>query len=222
VKAKKPGDPNQLPLLAKSVLRDGDALAGLQRLDRTVQSCVLCARHRTRELAFLGGGATAPLLVLLGEAPVGKSPTSPLGQRETLCLREVLQEVGIPEAQTWIGNAVACQGYGAPSPGELSKCLPHLEQALRLLHPAAILLLGGIAASQLLGVRRDLRYLRNQWFQWEGIPARVTWHPAMLAGLDARTIQVIRGELLTDMDILRQHLNLPVPVKPVPPDAPPF
>jgi len=43
-----------------------------------------------------------------------------------------------------------------------------------------IVALGRIAAHNLLGVSGPLSRLRRQWFQVQGIPTRVTYHPAAL------------------------------------------
>lgn len=141
----------------------------------------------------LGEGNPNAQLVLVGEAPGGQEERAkrpfvgPAGQ----ILNEALSEAGLSRDEVWITNIVKCRpvtpGVGGrlrnrtPTAVEVKRFLPWLLQELNIIDPVAIVVLGGTAASALLGRPVKMTRERGDWFTGpEDIPVMVTYHPAYL------------------------------------------
>jgi len=73
-------------------------------------------------------------------------------------------------------------GNRDPAPSEVKECLPYLERQIALLNPKLILVVGRIAAHNLLRTEAPLGSLRQRAHQFgvARIPLVVTYHPAYL------------------------------------------
>jgi DNA polymerase len=142
-----------------------------------------------------GVGNPRATLCLIGEAPAeyevkeGRPFAGPAGR----VLDEALAQAGIPRPSIWLTNVVKCRTMRvvngrrenrAPLAGELKLWLPLLEEELRIIHPRAIVCLGGTAAKAMLGKAFKLTEQRGQWFDGPN-DARVmaTFHPAYVLHL---------------------------------------
>lgn len=67
-----------------------------------------------------------------------------------------------------------------PQPEEVDQCLPYLVEQVRIIKPKIIMALGASAAQSLLKTKDPVGKMRNKWHDYEGIPLRVTYHPAAL------------------------------------------
>lgn len=140
-----------------------------------------------------GEGNSNARLVLVGEAPGGQEERAkrpfvgPAGQ----ILNEALAEAGLTREEIWITNIVKCRpvipGIGnrlrnrTPTAAEVKHFLPWLLHELNIIDPLAIVVLGGTAASALLGRPVKMTRERGEWFTGpEDIPIMVTYHPAYL------------------------------------------
>jgi DNA polymerase len=59
-----------------------------------------------------------------------------------------------------------------------------LEEQVRIIKPKLIMALGASAAQALLKTKDSVGKLRNRWHDYNGIPLRVTYHPAALLRFD--------------------------------------
>lgn len=66
-----------------------------------------------------------------------------------------------------------------PTPEESAVCKPFLERQIRAVQPKILLVLGGVALSQVLGIQGITR-ARGKEVRWKEIPAIPTFHPAYL------------------------------------------
>jgi DNA polymerase len=142
-----------------------------------------------------GVGNPFATLCLIGEAPAeyevkeGRPFAGPAGR----VLDDALAQVGIPRSSVWLTNVVKCRTMRvvngrrenrAPLVGELKLWMPLLEEELRIVHPRAIVCLGGTAAKALLGKGFRLTEQRGQWFDGpDGSRVMATFHPAYVLHL---------------------------------------
>lgn len=147
------------------------------------QRCKLCSGRKT--LVF-GSGPQAPSLMVVGEGPgehedlLGEPFVGLAGEMLDRMLKNVL---GLERSQVYVTNVVKCRtskDNRDPEPDEISSCLPFLEMQKKVLRPSFVLLLGRVAIESVLGVEGGVKANRGKWFQWDGVPAIATFHPAYL------------------------------------------
>ena len=147
-----------------------------------------CALKRTaKSLCFARGREDAPIM-LIGEAP-GRDEDlkgKPFVGRAGQLLDRMLAAIGLTEEQVYITNTVYWRppGNRTPTPEEVEACAPFLARQIELLSPQMLVLLGGAAANNILGVAEGIMRLRGKWLIYpcagRDMPALPTLHPAYL------------------------------------------
>jgi DNA polymerase len=199
---------------APSVSGDDTASLDWDALQQRVAGCQLCAElASTRSQTVFGLGNPQADWLIIGEAPgaeedrQGEPFVGPAGQ----LLNAMLAAIGLSRQQVYIANVLKCHppNNREPHVGEVAACLPYLHRQIALIQPKMILLVGRIAAQQLLGSDAKLGDLRGQLHYYSreaghlnspsprplpggegnrdslrestvGIPMVVTYHPAYL------------------------------------------
>jgi DNA polymerase len=160
-----------------------DDWAGLRA---EVLACTRCPLHQGRTQAVFASGDPAARWMVIGEAPGADEDRQgePFVGRAGQLLNAMLAAIGLPRPQVFVANMVKCRPpqNRDPKPEELAACRPYLERQVRLLRPALILVVGRIAAQNLLASDAPLARLRGRVHQVAGLnaPAIVTYHPAYL------------------------------------------
>ncbi len=158
-----------------------DSLAALAA---EVEGCTLCALQQGRRRAVPGAGDSENCqLLVIGEGPgaeedrLGLPFVGPAGQY----LDKWLDAIGLSRNNgVFIVNAVKCRppGNRDPLPDETSACMPYLLRQIALLAPRAILCVGRISSSILLGDGQRISKIRGRWTEFRGIPLMPTYHPS--------------------------------------------
>ena len=155
-------------------------------LRERVAGCMACGLCKTRTQAVFGVGNTRAEWMVIGEAPGAEEDRQgePFVGRAGQLLNAMLLAIGLPRETVFIANILKCRppGNRDPKPEEVSKCLPYLSNQVALLAPKIILVVGRIAAQNLLGTDVPLARLRGKLhaFGESNIPLVVTYHPAYL------------------------------------------
>jgi len=157
------------------------------QLRQAVAECARCAElaPRRTQTVFATGVQGAPLLVI-GEAPGAEEDRLglPFVGAAGRLLDQWLGAAGIDrDRNVLIANILKCRppGNRDPKTEEAQNCLPYLKRQIELAQPAAILCVGRIAGRTLLGDDElTLNKMRGKWWQFEGIPMRVSYHPSFL------------------------------------------
>jgi DNA polymerase len=151
-----------------------------------VAACTRCSLSATRTQTVFGVGNLQADWLIVGEAPGADEDRKgePFVGRAGLLLNSMLLAIGLPREQVYIANVLKCRppGNRDPSPTEASECLPFLERQIALLKPKIMLVVGRIAAQNLLRTDKTLGSLRQQVhkFGLSQVPLVVTYHPAYL------------------------------------------
>lgn len=174
-----------------------------------------------RETMVFSTGNPGAELMLVGEAPGyqeerQKEPfVGPAGQK----LDGILKAMGLEREAVYISNIVKFRpampkqttNNRKPTPEEMACCLSFVREEVRIVKPKCIVALGASAAEGLLGLTGAVGKMRNEWHEFEGIPARVTYHPAYLlhgnAGLKDKRM------IWEDMLEVMEKLGLPISEK---------
>jgi DNA polymerase len=153
------------------------------------RECQNCPLGKTRKNFVFGSGNPQAEVVFVGEAPGAEEDAQGLpfvGQAGQLLTKIIESTKTWKRVDVFICNVLKCRppGNRPPLPEEVEKCLPYLEEQIRILKPKLIMALGASAAQSMLGTKDSVGRLRNKWHDFRGIPLRVTYHPAALLRFD--------------------------------------
>ncbi len=162
----------------------------LERLAAEVRVCTRCPLYKGRAHAVPGEGASRPLVLVVGEGPgaeedrTGRPFVGPAGRFLDAWLAATRvgsgEEPLSRDTNAYIANIVKCRppGNRDPQPDEAAACIGYLRRQIALLQPRAILAVGRTAARHLLGIESGVGAARGRTFEFESIPAVVTYHPS--------------------------------------------
>jgi uracil-DNA glycosylase len=171
---------------ASDVSPSREAGADWAELRARVAACTRCSLSATRTQTVFGVGNQNADWLIVGEAPGADEDRKgePFVGRAGQLLNSMLLAIGLPREQVYIANVLKCRppGNRDPSPTEAAECLPYLERQIALLKPKIMLVVGRIAAQNLLRTDKTLGSLRQQVhrFGLSQVPLVVTYHPAYL------------------------------------------
>jgi DNA polymerase len=123
---------------------------------------------------------------VIGEAPGAEEDRAgePFVGRAGQLLNSMLRAIGLAREQVYIANILKCRppNNRDPKAGESVECLPFLERQIALLKPKIMLVVGRIAAQNILHTEESLGRLRNRVHAYgaDRLPLVVTYHPAYL------------------------------------------
>lgn len=160
---------------------------GWEALEARVAACTACpepAANRSRTV--FGVGDRRARWMIIGEAPGAEEDRQgePFVGRAGKLLNAMLAAVGLRREEVYIANILKCRppGNRDPRPEEAQACRPFLLRQIELVSPRLLLVVGRIAAHNLLHTDLPLGRLRGRLHRHEdsGLPVVVTYHPAYL------------------------------------------
>ena len=161
----------------------------LTAFERDICGCQKCPLGATRKNFVFGSGNPQAKVLFIGEAPGADEDEQglPFVGRAGQLLTKIIEST-----QTWkrsdvfICNVLKCRppGNRTPLPEEVEQCRPYLEEQIQIIKPRLIMALGAGAAQALLRSKDSVGKMRNRWHDHNGIPLRVTYHPAALLRFD--------------------------------------
>jgi DNA polymerase len=172
-------------MAARTAARQAGSLEELRATLAGFDGCGLKAT--AKNLCFYRGAPKARLM-LIGEAP-GRDEDlqgKPFVGRAGQLLDKMLAAIGLTETQVHITNIVYWRppGNRTPTPQEAQVCRPFMERQVELVAPDLLLLLGGAAAKEILGVTDGIMRIRGKWREVtlgaRKVRAIATLHPAYL------------------------------------------
>jgi DNA polymerase len=185
-----PSLPLQQPPLPQGEATPGQRAASLERLGEDCRGCRRCGLADGRQHVVVSRGNPAARLMVIGEGPGAQEDASgqPFVGRAGQLLDQMLASVAIDSNRdAYICNVVKCRppGNRKPTPLEIAACRPWLEEQIRLVNPAVILLAGASALEGVLGIKGGITRLRGQWRQDGRPPLADRWlmpilHPSYL------------------------------------------
>jgi len=151
--------------------------------------CQECPLGSTRKNFVFGSGDPEAPVMFVGEAPGADEDEQglPFVGRAGQLLTKIIESTKTwKREEVFIANVLKCRppGNRTPLPEEVEKCLPYLQEQVRVIGPKLIMALGASAAQALLGTKESVGKLRGKWHDLNGIPLRVTYHPAALLRFD--------------------------------------
>jgi uracil-DNA glycosylase len=159
---------------------------GWPELESRVACCTRCVLHETRTRTVFGTGSRTADWLIIGEAPGADEDRQgePFVGRAGQLLTAMLAAIGCRREEVYITNILKCRppGNRDPLPAEVACCHDYLERQIDLVAPGLILVVGRIAAHNLLQTDLPIGRLRGRVHRYgkAGIPLVVTYHPAYL------------------------------------------
>jgi uracil-DNA glycosylase len=163
-------------------------VATLAELEALVAGFEGCALKRTAKSLCFARGREDARIMLIGEAP-GRDEDlqgKPFVGRAGQLLDRMLATIGLAEEHVYITNTVYWRppGNRTPTPEEVEACAPFLARQIELLAPDVLVLLGGAAVRNILGLAEGIMRLRGKWLSYacagRDIATLPTLHPAYL------------------------------------------
>ena len=134
---------------------------------------------------IFGSGDSKADLLLIGEAP--REEENLKGKlfvgREGKLLDKILKAIGYNRSnKVYITDIIKWRlpDNRDPLPSEVEECLPFLIEQINIIKPKIIVALGKVAGKTLIKKDVMLKEMRNETYEFNSIPLRVTYHPAAL------------------------------------------
>ena len=155
----------------------------LEALAAQIRVCTKCPLCQSRTPAVPGDGKTSARVMLIGEAPGREEDETghPFVGAAGRFLDQVLEGTGINRDDLFITNIVKCRppNNRTPRAGEVETCTSnYLFEQIELINPALIMLLGGVAAKKMLGVK-SVNEARGRLIERDARKYLVGYHPAV-------------------------------------------
>ena len=155
----------------------------LEELAAQIRVCVKCPLCESRTLAVPGDGKPTAKVMIIGEAPGREEDESghPFVGSAGRFLNHVLEGTGLDRSDFFITNTVKCRppGNRTPKKLEVETCTSnYLFEQIELINPKLIVLLGGVAAKKMLGIK-SINEARGRVIEHEGRRYLVGYHPAV-------------------------------------------
>ena len=160
------------------------AATDLAALRAEVAACTRCKLHESRTQTVFGVGNPSADWMVIGEAPGAEEDRQgePFVGRAGKLLDQMLKAVGQSRETVFIANVLKCRppNNRDPARGEAEACRSYLNRQIELVAPKLLLVVGRIAAHELLATDAPVGRLRGREHDYDGIPLVVTYHPAYL------------------------------------------
>lgn len=156
----------------------------IKSLENMVKTCNKCDLCSTRTKVVVGDGNINSKIMLIGEGPgyqediTGKAFVGPAGQ----LLDKMLASIGLDRSKVYICNIVKCRppNNRNPKDSEVEACIDYLRMQYLIMKPKAVLLLGSIAAKNILD--KDFSIVKEHGKErvLKGVIFMPTFHPSAL------------------------------------------
>lgn len=186
-------------------------LAKLDRLEERWNRCIECSDMAAmRSKVVHWRGSPDAKLAIVGEAPGADEDRKglPFVGRSGRLLDDLLRSADLdPAEDVFVCNQLACRppGNRNPRPEEIASCAPRLQYMLgKVVKPGCLLLLG-LTAARLVGIRANLGAHRGELktidiCSYDGNPlvwnAVITYHPSYLLRTQSKRD---RGLVISDI-----------------------
>jgi uracil-DNA glycosylase len=165
--------------------RTTEAPATLEGLRDLIGDCRRCRLWSGRTRIVFGEGSPSARLVFVGDAPGKDEDVSgrPFAGGAGKLLTRIIQDgMRVRREEVYICNVVKCRPPDdrTPSRDEIESCLPFLREQLRIIKPAVVCSLGGLATGALTGKEGEILKERGTWVSHASIPLMPTLHPAYI------------------------------------------
>lgn len=157
----------------------------LHDIEEKISRCTRCGLARTRTNTVPGIGPENVDVIILGEGPGADEDAKgePFVGKAGQLLDKMLGAIKLDRHKNcYITNVVKCRPPQNRDPfgDEAAACSGFLEAQINIIKPKLILCVGKVAAHNLLKNELSVSSMRGHWYDYNGIPVLVTYHPSAL------------------------------------------
>ncbi|MDY0028936.1 MAG: uracil-DNA glycosylase [Pseudobdellovibrionaceae bacterium] len=189
-----------------------DSVSSLDDLKQAIAAFDGLAIKKTAANLVFGNGYPQARLMIVGEIPEEEDDRSGqafAGEAGQL-LDKMMAAIGLSRAEAERAKAVymtyalnwRTPGNRTPNASEIELSAPFLKKHIELVKPDFLLLMGSVPAKALLGRSESMTRLRGQWFEYQGIPALVSFPPSFLLKSPAK-----KREAWEDLQGLQKRMS---------------
>lgn len=166
-------------------IQSGTTAVTIENLASKILKCTHCQLARTRTNVVPGEGVTNPDVLVIGEGPGYDEDMQgrPFVGKAGILLDKMLAAIQLDrKSNCFIANIVKCRPpqNRDPFPEEQEACFSYLEAQIKILKPKMILCMGRISGQKMLNTTEPVGKLRGNFFEYNGIPLMITYHPSAL------------------------------------------
>lgn len=179
----------------------------LEDLNKKLLRCTRCGLARTRNNTVFGQGVEHPEVLVIGEAPGYNEDMQglPFVGKAGMLLDKMLDAIQLSRTTNcYIANVIKCRPpeNRDPYPDEQNACFSFLEAQIHILKPKMILCMGRISAHKLLNNELPIKDMRGNFYDYNGIPLLVTYHPSALLQNES-----LKRPAWEDLKLFRKRLD---------------
>jgi DNA polymerase len=170
------------PFSIKSDLLNNSVLS---IFESSVEDCMKCKLGTSRKKIVFGSGDKNADLLIVGEAPneYEDEKGRPFVGKAGKLLDKILNAIGLSRTENvYLTNVLKCKTPSNRDPllSEVNNCNSYLLKQIEIIKPKIIVALGKVAGKSLLNKDLPLKELRSQFYEFNSIPLKVTYHPQSL------------------------------------------
>ena len=153
--------------------------------ESSVEDCMKCELGASRKKIVFGSGDKNADLLIVGEAPneYEDEKGRPFVGKAGKLLDKILNAIGLSRTENvYLTNVLKCKTPSNRDPllSEINNCNSYLLKQIEIIKPKIIVALGKVAGKSLLNKDLSLKELRSQFYEFNSIPLKVTYHPQSL------------------------------------------
>ena len=153
--------------------------------ESSVEDCMKCELGTSRKKIVFGSGDKNADLLIIGEAPneYDDEKGKPFVGKTGKLLDKILKAIGLSRTDNvYLTNVLKCRTPNNRDPllSEVINCNSYLLKQIEIIKPKIIVALGKVAGKSLLNKDLSLKKLRSQFYEFNSIPLKVTYHPQAL------------------------------------------
>ena len=157
----------------------------LSIFESSVEDCMKCKLGTSRKKIVFGSGDKNADLLIVGEAPneYEDEKGRPFIGKAGKLLDKILNAIGLSRTENvYLTNVLKCKTPSNRDPllSEINNCNSYLLKQIEIIKPKIIVALGKVAGKSLLNKDLSLKELRSQFYEFNSIPLKVTYHPQSL------------------------------------------
>ena len=157
----------------------------LNIFESSIEDCIKCKIGTLRKNFVFGSGDKNADLLIVGEAPndYEDEKGKPFVGKAGKLLEKILKAIGFSRTENvFLTNVLKCKTPNNRNPllSEINNCNSYLLKQIEIIKPKIIVALGKVAGNSLLNNDFSLKEMRSQFYEFNSIPLKVTYHPQAL------------------------------------------
>ncbi len=196
--------------LQQQVVNPQELLNGKNTFEQEISNCTRCLLHTNCKVPLAGCGNSGSGILIVADQPViNGSDIFVFSPEEKDLFDKIMSAISLKSNDYYVTSIVKCflPSNRKPTLAEAEICSEHFQKQIKILNPGVILVLGAITARALLETRQGIGLLREGFYEFQGVPLLVTYHPGAL--LKSPALKRPVWEDIKKLKVLLEKAHLP-------------